>query len=927
MSVEVYVDRDENLTTSTQSSRQSNNVNARKQSRKAIDAKQYLNYDPEKEPIKAFLRIRPRLESQSRIGEKPYLRILNKEEVCMIPPENSKAYRTKAGTSEKYRFTQVFDGSTSQQTFFTETTLDLVKDVLNGGNALLFAYGVTSSGKTYSVVGRENEHAGLLPRTLMTIFNSIKGHESEKKIQPIMHSSLRLYQNEEEENRHVFNDIASEIENRPFSEVLLNEKLIIDTRYEYGVWVSFVEIYNEKIYDLLDFNKLTKRKHLQMRLEPPSSHKYVVNANIVKLNSIHEAYSIVELGQKNRQVFSTLMNESSSRSHSIFTVHIVRSLKSKKVINEDNLSTSAIVSKLSIVDLAGSERYRNTNSTGMRLREAGNINKSLMVLGQCMEVLRMNQLKKELGKNLAIVPYRHSKLTELFKSTFEGDGRAVIIVNVNPYDTGYDENIHVMRFSAVAKDVVLQKPVPQTLEIQQQPSNDMIHCLQHVLRSLDDNSNDDEDIEEGLVDGLIAQLEELWEKWVDAETKITTMEMHLREQISKEMSTELKRLETSYLAALQRENEKLVSHLDEAKESKSSNKKGLTKEDTLFEEIYERQKNITAELEYFRDKLNGLNVEKAQLLEKISALEKENMQERAYAQTLLAESQKLKANSNSVSSTNTEARENDEKLGTDMEIDAIVAEGNDELASKDTFDAFLSLRKQLRRSIFKKEDLNEDVDKVMSKVEQFPNVSFDLAKETKMGRLLKMISQEKFENDPYHIRKRALRLFKRYAQLKKPEQSPSPPAHSDWTLDTVSNRTGSPGLLDDSMDIEQLIAENFKLKQKVKLLSAGQQKLKEAFEKTRVSSLKPAPPVDDTDNAKLATKLEDKPLGNSSIKIKLEPNSSSSNSNTPEQERSRPLVNKQKSHRYSEPEDYDNDLSEIMKQAGQPKKRRKLRAL
>lgn len=144
------------------------------------------------------------------------------------------------------------------------------------------------------------------------------------------------------------------------------------------------------------------------------------------------------------------------------------------------------------MDLAGSERTKHTHTSGDRLREAGNINKSLMVLGQCMETLRANQRAvarslaasagssggridtREVKKGLAIVPFRHSKLTEVLMDYFTGEGRAVcatsisklgsmfrlngdilqvMIVNVNPYDTGYDENSHVMKFAALAREV------------------------------------------------------------------------------------------------------------------------------------------------------------------------------------------------------------------------------------------------------------------------------------------------------------------------------------------------------------------------------------------------------------------------------------------------------------------------------------------
>lgn len=144
------------------------------------------------------------------------------------------------------------------------------------------------------------------------------------------------------------------------------------------------------------------------------------------------------------------------------------------------------------MDLAGSERTKNTHTSGDRLREAGSINKSLMVLGQCMEVMRANQKRvaqslanagrvdtRDVKKTLAVVPFRHSKLTEILMDYFIGDGRVVnlifnhpltygahrdfqvMILNVNPYDTGFDENSHVMKFAALAREVTTtRKPVP-----------------------------------------------------------------------------------------------------------------------------------------------------------------------------------------------------------------------------------------------------------------------------------------------------------------------------------------------------------------------------------------------------------------------------------------------------------------------------------
>ncbi len=197
-----------------------------------------------------------------------------------------------------------------------------------------------------------------------------------------------------------------------------------------------------------------KRRALVLKNDPEGNGKYICGAHEIRVRTREEALAVFRCGQGARQVFGTMANRESSRSHGIFTIKVVRVHNGAPEDPE-----SAQVSRLAIVDLAGSERTRNTATTGDRLKEAGNINKSLMVLGQCLEVLRANQQRMAAPgapgarKKLAIVPFRHSKLTEIFQNFFVGDGRAVMMIHVNPYDTGFDENSHVMRFSAIAREI------------------------------------------------------------------------------------------------------------------------------------------------------------------------------------------------------------------------------------------------------------------------------------------------------------------------------------------------------------------------------------------------------------------------------------------------------------------------------------------
>lgn len=258
----------------------------------------------------------------------------------------------------------------------------------------------------------------------------------------------------------------------------------IDRNHEYTIWISYAEVYNEKVYDLLASVKdesntqvdpnagrmagakslLLTRQALPLRPSPPSDNidadsggKYIAGLRQFRVTSAAQAKAIIKLGQLHRRVFGTLANRESSRSHGMVIIKIVRGHRGERDVcpwlvltfigQKSNICfmkdpTSLQISRLTLVDLAGSERTKHTHTTGDRLKEAGNINKSLMVLGQCMEAMRSNQRKiamslsqessqagrvdtRDVKKALALVPFRHSKLTEALMDYFTGDGRIV----------------------------------------------------------------------------------------------------------------------------------------------------------------------------------------------------------------------------------------------------------------------------------------------------------------------------------------------------------------------------------------------------------------------------------------------------------------------------------------------------------------------
>ncbi|CAG8595344.1 108_t:CDS:10, partial [Dentiscutata heterogama] len=481
--------------------------------------------------IKAYLRIRP-INSENVI--KPYIQIINDTEVVMIPPKDSHAFKTCNKGPEKYMFTKVFDERTSQKRFFLETTLPLVKGVLDGTNGLVFAYGVTNSGKTYSIQGTRNEE-GILPRTLDTIFNSIKNLEknyngNETIVPPIIISKSHM------ENPFILSDSNSSSNKSNSAEIedsdaldlkqkLDNIAVDVDKQFRYAVWVSYVEIYNEKIYDLLEEpgsakQPESKRKALIVKNDKRTGNKYLSDIK-------EEGYSVLKQGMKNRQIFSTLANETSSRSHCIFMIKIIKIPCDKDTATE--LSSSFVVtSRLSIVDLAGSERTKHVQTTG-----------------QCLEILRANQSRQK-GQKHILVPYRHSKLTELFQSSF-ADGESVMIVNINPVDTGFDENMQVMKFSAVAKDVCTSL---KNISSHYGYRGTLLFTPVKVGKENKTCENSDSRSEENydaFINMLFTHIEDLREKWISAETRCGNLKLEIREQVSDELAVHMSNIGKKYM--------------------------------------------------------------------------------------------------------------------------------------------------------------------------------------------------------------------------------------------------------------------------------------------------------------------------------------------------------------------------------------------
>ncbi|XP_046389845.1 kinesin-like protein KIF23 [Ischnura elegans] len=421
----------------------------------------------EKEPVEVFCRIKP-IDNGVKC-----IKVVDTKTILVTHPELLSIGQCPAPANCKeiqYEFRQVFDEKCSQKDVFDRVAFPLVRGLINGCNGLLFTYGVTGSGKTFTMNGNPRD-GGILPRTLDVLFNSIANVQARKFI--FKPDRLNGF------------DVQTEVEAKvEFQKELLQQQKVpktprripsnehlsdrvpdlarvkeVDEDCLYSVFVSHIEIYNNHIYDLLDdFVGDGRSKNPQSKIlrEDSNRNMFVHGVNEVEVTSTEEAFEIFYKGQKRKRMAHTCLNAESSRSHSVFTLRLVQAPLNSKgddILLEKNIVS---VSQLSMVDLAGSERTNRTNNSGQRLREAGNINNSLMTLRTCFEFLRENQA----NGTSKVIPYRQSRLTHLFKTYFDGEGQVKMIVCVNPKADDYDETVHVLKFAEMSQEIHVTRPNP-----------------------------------------------------------------------------------------------------------------------------------------------------------------------------------------------------------------------------------------------------------------------------------------------------------------------------------------------------------------------------------------------------------------------------------------------------------------------------------
>uniref|UniRef100_A0A8C5MF53 Kinesin-like protein n=1 Tax=Leptobrachium leishanense TaxID=445787 RepID=A0A8C5MF53_9ANUR len=489
--------------------------------------------------------------------------IENSETVSLQAPKDSSTMRNcERGIGQslhKFTFTRIFGPDTTQPEFFEGTIKDLVNSFVMGQNGLVFTYGVTNAGKTFTIQGSPKD-GGILPRALDVLFSSIQGRryprmnlkpylgndvmkldpaqlKQEEALKNALFSSLKEDGLKTSASSSNLKPCVSPSVNLPVSGYGDDQNL-----FQFSTWVSFFEIYNEYVYDLLDpFPSKNQKRSVLKICDDQSGTSYVKDLKWFNISSTDEACKILQIGNKSRSLASTRMNHQSSRSHSIFTVRLLK-------LSSDDDPIVHGVSEMSLCDLAGSERCNKTQTVGERLKEAGNINTSLLILGKCIAALKQSQNPKKNN----YVPFRESKLTRLFQPFFCGRGKACMIVNINQCASTYDETLHVMKFSAVAKQVV-QTIQPRNFDFR---STRIVGKDGKVITEIDANvsiedllsDDEDEEMDFSILsqEDLLKKIEELKEKLLAERQSKLILELQIRKEMGEAMYQQMVDLEENY---------------------------------------------------------------------------------------------------------------------------------------------------------------------------------------------------------------------------------------------------------------------------------------------------------------------------------------------------------------------------------------------
>ncbi|XP_002044329.2 kinesin-like protein KIF17 isoform X1 [Drosophila sechellia] len=387
------------------------------------------------ENIKVVVRCRPMNQTEKKGNCQNIVEI----DEFTVSVTNPSARRSQ---QKKFIFDSVYNMKTNTEVIYDEMCYSLVESAIEGYNGTIFAYGQTGCGKTHTMQGDENlSNSGIIPKCFDHIFETIS----------------------------------------------------MTTNVRYLALVTYLEIYNERIRDLLNKNENTSVINHSLK-ELPGIGVSVPTLTTQPVVNANQCYDWLHFGNKNRVTAATLMNKNSSRSHTIFTITLEQSPFFNSIGLEDAFG-GIRRGKLSLVDLAGSERQRRTGAKGDRLKEASQINLSLSALGNVISSLVDGKAKH--------VPFRDSKLTRLLQDSLGGNTKTLMISCISPTDINYDETISTLRYASRAKNIsnkpkINEDPKDATLRLYQNEILYLKRMLQESQQILYRNNDTNKIIESPL---------------------------------------------------------------------------------------------------------------------------------------------------------------------------------------------------------------------------------------------------------------------------------------------------------------------------------------------------------------------------------------------------------------------------------------------
>ncbi|KAK8135378.1 Kinesin-like protein KIF1C [Apiospora sp. TS-2023a] len=530
--------------------------------------------------VRAFLPREIEKEKDCLISMDPITQMTTLLAPCDDDPENSHAKSRKVIEEKSFTFDNSFWSHDRKDRHYAEQ-----EDVYNclgeefldhnfeGYHTCIFAYGQTGSGKSYTMMGTP-DHPGLIPRTCEDLFQRIEAAQQETP------------------------------------------------NISYHVRVSYFEVYNEHVRDLLVPVRPNQPPYYLKIRESPTEGPYVKDLTDVPVRNIGEILRYMKKGDGSRTTASTKMNDTSSRSHAVFTIML-------KQIHHDMETdeTTERSSRIRLVDLAGSERAKSTEATGARLREGSNINKSLTTLGRVIAALADPKSGRPGGKRSKdIVPYRDSILTWLLKDSLGGNSKTAMIACIAPSD--YDETLSTLRYADQAKRIRTRAIVNQdhisTAERDAQIAAmaEEIRVLQLSVADTRRREKDHKDSEERLEEyqnRVVAMQRLMEERSMVSEGKIRSLQTE-NEALRLHLKLALESLKNPIPEVVVNEKQAKGGEAGQENEDPNGEEQADDKndDDSLIDEAYYDDEDDGYSSEYQEDKANDMQDYMQELLQDLS---------------------------------------------------------------------------------------------------------------------------------------------------------------------------------------------------------------------------------------------------------------------------------------------------------------------